>query len=166
MSDLGEITRCYTMTFERRSKHPAAKLWRSITDPGEVSKWMGYPARIDLRVGGDWYVDFSRSDAGELDGVIVRVEAERRLAYVWGLSIIEWHLEPNGDGCRYTFVHHGQPPGLVPEEEGLAAGWHGWLDDLDDHLDDVPLSTDVSHARCKDVEPRYRKAFDAALGRS
>ncbi len=106
MSDLGEISRCYTMTFERTSKHPVAKLWRSITEADEVTRWMTYPARIDLRIGGDYHVDFSRSEGGELDGVIVRVEPERTLAYVWGMSVLEWRLEPGDGGCRCTFVHH------------------------------------------------------------
>ena len=43
MSELGEITCCYTMTFRRESKHSTEKLWRSITNPEHVSKWMTYP---------------------------------------------------------------------------------------------------------------------------
>jgi len=135
MSELGELTRCYTIAFERRSKHPSERLWRAITDPGRVSKWMQYPARIDLRVGGDYFVDFSRTSPENLDGVIVRVEPERTLAYVWGVSVVEWKLEPDGSGCRYTFVHHGMPRRDVDDEEGVAAGWHLWLDDLESVLD-------------------------------
>ncbi len=136
MTRLGEITPCYTMRFERESKHPAARLWRAITDPAEVTQWMGMPsARIDLRVGGDYHVDFNPREAGMLDGVIVRVEEERTLAYVWGVSVLEWTITPLGEGCRFTFVHHGQPPGMVDEEAGIAAGWHEWLDDLGAHLD-------------------------------
>ncbi len=135
MTRLGEITPCYTMRFERASKHPAKRLWRAITDPAEVTQWMGMPsARIDLRVGGDYSVEFTPSEAGMLEGVIVRVEAERTLAYVWGVSVVEWTISPLDDRCRFTFVHHGQPPGMVDEEAGIAAGWHEWLDDLDTYL--------------------------------
>lgn len=165
MSDLGEITPCYTMTFERRSVHPVAKLWRSITDADEVSRWMRYPARIDLHLGGDWHIDFSRTDGGALDGVIVRIEPERRLAYVWGMSVLEWKLEPRDDGCRYTFVHHGQAPGLVDHEEGLAAGWHDFLDGLDAHLDDISRTDEEDHAKWKALMPPYRERLDAVLGR-
>ena len=83
MTRLGEITPCYTMRFERASKHPAKRLWRAITDPAEVTQWM---------------------------------------------------ISPLDDRCRFTFVHHGQPPGMVDEEAGIAAGWHEWLDDLDTYL--------------------------------
>ena len=49
---LGEITAGYTMSFERESKQSASRLWRAITDSGEVAQWMEMPsARIDLRVG-------------------------------------------------------------------------------------------------------------------
>ena len=44
---------------------------------------MTYPARIDLRVGGDYFVDFGRTHEGELDGVIVKVVPERLLRYAW-----------------------------------------------------------------------------------
>src|SRR5262245_50651029 len=98
--DLGDITLCYTVKFDRMSKHPAKRLWQAFTDPAEISKWMDYPARVDLRPGGDYVVDFSRTNQGALDGVIVRVEPERRLTYVWGLSVCEWSLEDVSGGCR------------------------------------------------------------------
>lgn len=157
MSDLGRITPCYTMTFERKSKHTADRLWRAITDPEEVGRWMTFPARIDLRVGGDYYVDFGRTNEGAIDGVIVRVEPGRRLAYVWGLSVLEWTIEPDASGCRYTFVHHGQPPGLVDHEEGIAAGWHVWLEDLDAHLEGETPGPDEDHARWNAARPAYRE---------
>ena len=164
MNDLGDITRCYTMTFERESKHTAGKLWRSITNSEEVSRWMKYPAKIELRVGGDYYLDFSRSNAGALDGVIVRVEPERRLAYVWGLSVLEWTIEPTDEGCRYEFVHHGQPPPADVGEEDIPVGWHLWLDDLHAHLDGISVDASAARLRWSELEPIYSKLRDAALG--
>lgn len=165
MSELGKVTRCYTLTYERRSRHPVSRVWRSISDPEEVSRWMRYPARIDLRRGGDYFVDFGSSpDGGALDGVIVRIEAERSLAVVWGLSVLEWQLEPDGEGCRYTFVHHGQAPRLVPDDEGLAAGWHLFLDALAASLDDpgpLPPEDETEH---RVLMAPYRERLDAVLG--
>ena len=65
VKELGEITRCYSLRYERRSKHPPERLWRAITDPGELSRWMSYPARVELRIGGDYFVDFSRRSPEE-----------------------------------------------------------------------------------------------------
>ena len=64
MNELGEITRCYSLRYERRSKHSPERLWRALTDQSELSRWMSYPARVDLRVGGDYAVDFSRTGEG------------------------------------------------------------------------------------------------------
>ena len=161
MRELGEITRCWTITFQRRSKHPVAKLWKAITDPEQVARWMGYPARIDLRVGGDWYVDFNKK--GQLDGVIVRLEEERRLAYVWGRSVVEWELEVDSDGCHFTFVHHGQTPGLSPSEEGLAAGWHAFLDAFERELDGLAFDAEKDHATTNELEPVYRERLQWLL---
>ncbi len=162
MSELGEITRCWTIRFERRSRHPVEQVWSAITEPERVAGWMRGPARIELRVGGDWFVDFG--EKGALDGVIVRVETERRLAYVWGRSLLEWELEPDAAGCRYSFVHHGQTPGLVPAEEGLAAGWHGFLDGLAAHLDGDPYDAESDAAIVDELMPVYRERLAAVLG--
>lgn len=169
MSDLGEITPCWTITFRRESKHSPQRLWQAITDPKEVSKWMGYPARIDLRPGGDYHIDFSRpregDDGGELDGVIVRVRHEEALAIVWGRSVLEWAIVPEGPYCRYTFTHHGQEPpstGDQHTDEGLAAGWHAFLDAFAAHLDGAPQITNAPTAHAQ-LEATYRERVAAVL---
>jgi uncharacterized protein YndB with AHSA1/START domain len=130
---------------------------------------MGYPARIDLRPGGDYHLDFSnpkeRDKGGELDGVIVRVQDERALAIVWGRSVLEWAIEPEGDGCRYSFCHHGQDSpseGDTFTDEGLAAGWHAFLDGFAAHLDGVapPPKVPAAHAQLEDT---YRERAAQAL---
>jgi uncharacterized protein YndB with AHSA1/START domain len=78
---LGTIARSYTLRFDRHSNHPPARLWAAITRAEEVRAWMGYPAKVDLRVGGDWYVDFARTGEGELPGIIVQFETERVLTF-------------------------------------------------------------------------------------
>ena len=83
-----------------------------VAPPGPRRPAGGRAYRIDFGAGGG------------LDGVIVRVQPERRLAYVWGTSVVEWTLEPEGGGCRYTLAHHGQAPapaGAPSSDAGLAA---------------------------------------------
>jgi uncharacterized protein YndB with AHSA1/START domain len=162
--DIGVITKCYTVTFERKSKHPASRLWSAITSPDEVEAWMGAPAKVDLRVGGDYFVDFHGNGEDGLDGIIVRVEIERKLGYVWGWSYVEWEIEDGDDGCRYTFVHNGQTDrGVDADEEGLPAGWHEFFDRLDDHLDGVSRSEDEHRGRWHALKPAYRQRLDAVI---
>jgi uncharacterized protein YndB with AHSA1/START domain len=161
---LGTVTRCYTVTFDRHSKHSPARLWAAITRSEEVSAWMGHPATVDLRVGGAWHVDFGRTGEGELPGVIVRVEPEQVLSYAWGLSLCQWTIAPAGAGCDFTFVHAGLAFRDIDDDEGLAAGWHSFLDRLDLHLDGRDMSEPERQARWNALKPDYRKLLDAAKG--
>ncbi len=169
--DLGQISSCYTITFKRRSKHRSARLWRALTQPDEVAKWMDGAVRIDLRVGGAYTVFAETKNPEEC--VIVRVEPERVLAFVWGLnrpekwgnlaSVVEWTIEDGDDGCTYTFVHNGCAD-RSEGEEGLVAGWHGFLDQLDGHLDgDAYPSEDEQKARWESLHAPYKRLLEAAV---
>ena len=161
--DIGEITPCYTVTFRRTSKHPAKRLWSAITDANEITRWMDYPARVELKRGGDWHIDFSRSNDGVLDGVIVRVEPERVLTYVWGLSLVEWTLEDQpGSGCKYRLVHAGLAD-RGEGEEGLPAGWHEFLDRLDRHLDGGYYTVPEQRANWERLKAPYLEQLDRVL---
>ena len=161
---LGKITRCYTVTFDRHSKHSPARLWSALTRADEVAAWMGYPAKIDLRVGGEWHVDFARTGEGELPGIIVRVEPGAVLTYAWGLSMCEWKITPAADGCDYTFVQAGLAFREIDDDEGLAAGWHEFLERLDLHLDGSYLAEADQKARWNALKPGYKELLDAAKG--
>jgi uncharacterized protein YndB with AHSA1/START domain len=90
-----------------------------------------------------------------LDAIVVYAEPDRALALAWGprplpsgsgperaiaglrhakWEVIEWTIEPRGDGSTYTFAHHGLAA-QVMERESIAWGWHGFLDQLDAYLD-------------------------------
>ena len=162
--ELGDISLCYTVTFNRKSKHSAKRVWSAITNPREIGEWMGYPARVDLRVGGDWYVDFAGTNDGALPGVIVRVEPERTLAYVWGLSVVEWTLTDAPGGCSYRFVQAGLADrGADADEEGLSAGWHNFLDQLDRHLDGIHRTAAERMEEWLRLKPTYRERLDRVL---
>ncbi len=161
--DLGQIKPCYGVWFERTSKHSAERLWRAITDSGELTRWLRYPARVDLRIGGDYYADFSRRGGGEMDGVIVKVEPGRLLRYAWGTSTVDWTIEPAEGGCRYVFAQHGLYARPAGEEE-LVAGWHVWLEDLEQFLDTgAPSSEAEGEARWREVGQLYRPLLEPVV---
>jgi len=165
MDDLARITACYTIRFERHSRHRPARLWRAISESEEVGRWMARPAQIDLRVGGDYFVDFGAPQGSNLDGVIVRFVPERLLCFVWGMSVLEWQLEPSDGGCLYRFVHHGQGPPDADTED-IPAGWHLWLDDFDAHLDGRSIGQSETVAKHERIKPAYCKLRDSVLGRT
>jgi uncharacterized protein YndB with AHSA1/START domain len=170
--ELGEITSCYTITFRRSSKHSAARLWRALTSADEVAAWMEAPAKIDLRVGGTFTVFAEGKHVEEC--VIVQLEPERVLAYVWGMnrpeawgnrmSVVRWVIEEGEGGCTYTFVHNGCAD-RGDGEEGLAAGWHGFLDQLDAHLDGETWTKDEAEARWHALHVPYKERLERAIVR-
>jgi uncharacterized protein YndB with AHSA1/START domain len=171
-TDLGEITNCYTITFTRRSKHSASRMWKAITEPDEVAAWTEADAEIDLRVGGT-YTLFAGTESAE-ECVIVRVEPERVLTIVWGMnrpdawgdliSVVQWEIQDDGDGCTFTFVHNGCAD-RGEGEAGLAAGWHGFFDQLDKHLDGETWSTDEARADWERLHAPYDERLNAVLVR-
>jgi hypothetical protein len=120
------------------------------------------PAHIDLRVGGTWKIDFDVEKGSYLDGIIIGVEPERRLAYAWGLSVCEWTIDDSADGCLYTFVSNGLTD-RGEGEEGLAAGWHSFLDQLDMHLDGVPFTKEDRAVHWEELHAPYVELLNAAL---
>jgi uncharacterized protein YndB with AHSA1/START domain len=160
--DLGTISLCYSVKYERSSRHSAERLWQAITSPGEVSKWMAYPVTIDLRPGGEFSMDFRTTGGGEMRCVICRIEPGRAFAYVFEQSVCEWTIEAADEGCRYTFVQSGLADRGEREEE-LAAGWHGFYDQLDEYLDGIPLDLEKHRARWLERLPAYRERLRAVL---
>jgi hypothetical protein len=79
-----------------------------------------------------------------------------------GLSVCEWTIEDREGGCVYTFIHNGQTD-RGEGEEGLAAGWHGFLDQLDMHLDSVAFRKEDQAAQWEAMHAPYRELLDAAL---
>jgi uncharacterized protein YndB with AHSA1/START domain len=166
VNPLGEITPCWSITFHRTSKHPPARLWAAITEPDYLVRWWNVPpvARVDLRVGGEYYVDFGGGEG--LDGVIVRLEPERLLAYVWGMSVVEWRIEPEGSGSRYTFTDHGNrapPTGADWRSEGVAGGYHQGLERLEAVLDGAGAGT-ADMGEWERMQAAYRPLIERIMG--
>jgi uncharacterized protein YndB with AHSA1/START domain len=59
---LGKIECAYSIQYDRRMPWAPEAVWDAITQPTAVSKWMGYPARIELRIGGECFLSTSRHE--------------------------------------------------------------------------------------------------------
>ena len=125
---------------------PAALLWRFWTDPAHIVRWFGPESaearkvESDLRVGGDWGIDFhAYGGLRRVRGVYLSLEEPRRLVSTWAWlndddvkgeeSQYQLDLVEEGDGVRLTLIH------TLPTEE-LAAqhgqGWSGAMQSLAD----------------------------------
>src|SRR6266540_2649873 len=82
------------------------RVWEALTDDALLSEWFADEARIDPVEGGE--VEAECED-GERRGVVLRVDAERELAFSWarpgeGESLVTFKLEPVEYGTRLTVV--------------------------------------------------------------
>jgi uncharacterized protein YndB with AHSA1/START domain len=118
--------------FERRLKHPVAKVWRAVTQPGELAHWFPSGVEVELEEGGKMHFEHAEDMAPAADGVVLELEPERTFEFTWGSERLRFDIEPTDDGCLLRLTHF-----LSTREQAArdAAGWHVCLDGLSRHLD-------------------------------
>ena len=150
--DIAKAATLYRADWERGYPQDLERVWAAISDQDEVSAWMKYPTRLDMRVGGVIHIDFSAD--GALEGIVCSLDPPTLLIYTWGDSLVKWVLEEETDGTRLRFSHIGVRPELLA---GLGAGWHAFLDQLEDHLNGKPRPS-----RYRELKARYEKELKGA----
>ncbi|MGC1782167.1 MAG: SRPBCC domain-containing protein [Acidobacteriaceae bacterium] len=150
-NDIARVETLYRAEWDRSYPRDLERVWAAISDQDEVSAWMKYPTRIDMRVGGVIHIDFSAE--GALEGIICSLDPPMLLIYTWGDSLVKWELNGTAQETRLHLSHIGVRPELLA---GLGAGWHGFLDQLGDHL------LGASHpSRYRELKARYDKELKA-----
>lgn len=125
--------------FERAYPTSANDLWDAVTAPERVSGWLG-ALTGDLRAGGDFLLDMAEPAGTDEDarnwGRIVECEPRRRLLVTWeatgqATSQVEVTASAVGQGALLTLEHRDLSE---PSARGYGAGWHNFLDRLDNDL--------------------------------
>lgn len=120
-----------------------ARVFGAFTDPEVVMQWFGVrpgslvSAAIDLRPGGAWRFELSRTDerSAAFEGEYLAIEPGRLLAFSWRhvvehaggereatpVSRVEIRFSPQGAGTGIRLVHSG----LASEEarRNVGGGW-------------------------------------------
>lgn len=145
---IAAVETVYRLDWNRVYRQPLERVWRAISNQDEITVWMKFPTRLEPRIGGAIHIDFSSQ--GSLEGTVCNFEPPHLLIYTWGDSLVNWKLGADATGTRLHFSHVGVRPELLA---GLGAGWHGFLDRLEDHL-----TGSARPARYKELKDRYEKA--------
>lgn len=112
---------------------PPSAVFKFLTDPTKMLRWMGIRAEIDPRPGGIYRVDANSRDV--IRGEYLEVVPDRRVVFTWGFegggynvaagsSRVEIDLAPEGKGTRLRLTHYELPP---PAREGHDSGWSHYL---------------------------------------
>lgn len=142
---LAEREILYRLDWHRNYPQSVQRVWTAISDQIEISAWMGYPTKLELHPGGLIHIDFSAQDS--LEGTVCNIEPLRLLVYTWGDSLVKWELDLDAENTKLHLVHVGVRPELAA---GLGAGWHAFLDQLEDHL-----GGSGRPARYRELKSRY-----------
>lgn len=130
------------LRLERRLRHPVERVWRAISDPGELAHW--FPADAPLE--------------------IVERDAPHRLVATWFGDALRFELRADGDGCVLVFSHAFDDRDTAAR---TAAGWDRCFARLEALFAEQPMSEATSLELWPDVHERYAERFgvDPEIGR-
>jgi uncharacterized protein YndB with AHSA1/START domain len=162
-----------TFRYQRLLNHPVDRVWRAITDPDELAKWLGTRPELDLRVGGQYVMIHTTADgskAHRVEDKVIRLEPPRLFEHTFWLEVnpsalVTWELTPTETGTRLDLTHAldqadlaaaGQLGGgedIVTIMARNAAGWHQLLDRVSALLEGA--DRDWSQKAHQDLQQRY-----------
>ena len=153
----------HVLRYERHLAHPVDRVWRALTEPGELRGWLA-DADIEPRPGGHvelrWLNTDDQGNTAVARGTVARFEPPRVVEYDTDIhGRLRWELAPEGDGetrLTLTVEHDTLPAEYVTK---VRAGWHIHLDHLADALAGHPVDwarwDDEHRPRWTEIEARY-----------
>ncbi|MEV6900573.1 SRPBCC domain-containing protein [Amycolatopsis sp. NPDC051372] len=112
--------------------HPARKVWRALTEPELLERWLAMPNDVKPVVGHRFELLAQPVPAAGFAGGPVQCEVlvadpERELSIKWGPKwTVTWRLVPEGTGTRLFLSHEGFDPDDEFERVSrriMGAGW-------------------------------------------
>jgi uncharacterized protein YndB with AHSA1/START domain len=119
--------------------HPRAKVWRAVTEPAVMKKWLMRPEGFEPKVGNKFkFVDDGphKGWRGFVECEVLEVEHERRIRFTWEgdpgkVQVVTFTLEDanGGKGTRLTLDHEGFKGigGFVLAKFIMGPGWKGMM---------------------------------------
>ena len=152
-----------TIKFERRLSHPRGMVWRAITDPKDIFRWLpDYKGVFEGYKGGA--IDLVNTVSGShVTGDILVCDLHRVFEHEWHIapnkmfpngepkSVIRWILKHDGDSDILLIMTHSHLTKSTALT--LAPGWHAYLDRLEAILNDQ-VPPDWAH-RFAEVKELY-----------
>jgi uncharacterized protein YndB with AHSA1/START domain len=113
--------------------HAPAKVWRALTDPALLEKWlMATDMRAEL---GNKFTFKNTQWNVQVDCEILEIEANKKIRYAWRSkpldTVVTWTLTPTAKGTRLELVHSGFPHEKGPWYEGAKNGWQQKVGELE-----------------------------------
>jgi uncharacterized protein YndB with AHSA1/START domain len=78
---------------------PRERAWELVTEPDELREWLADDVEFEAEEGAPLHAD-------DRDGVVELVDDEERIVFRWGESRVEWRLDDDPGGTRFTVTEH------------------------------------------------------------
>ena len=153
----------WTLVLVRDLRHPPARVWQALTEPGHLMQWAPFDADHSLSSVGPVRLTTVGAPTPQVsESTVKRAEAPRLLEFTWGGGDLRWELEERGGGTRLTLWHNIDRRFV----SWGAAGWHICFDVLERHLGGEPLGRIVGAEVMKfegwqRLQAEYAKQFEA-----
>jgi uncharacterized protein YndB with AHSA1/START domain len=133
-----------SISFEVDLHHPPEKVWRALTDPALLERWL-LPV-IDLKLEPGSAFTFKTQAYPGWDGTVncrvVEIEAYRKLSYTWSVpfldTVVTFTLTPTASGTRLSLVQSGFKTDQKREFGGARYGWKMMGEKLVNLLAEIP----------------------------
>ena len=120
-----------TIRAEQLLAHSPARVWRALTDPALLSRWL-MPTDFRAEVGAKF--TFATRQWGKTRCEVLDIEPGRLLRISWNNppldTTVTWRLEPEAAGTRLIVEHAGfdlADPRQAFAYEGMRGGWAGGI---------------------------------------
>jgi uncharacterized protein YndB with AHSA1/START domain len=133
-----------SISFEVDLHHPPEKVWRALTDPALLERWL-LPV-IDLKLEPGSAFTFKTQAYPGWDGTVncrvVEIEVYRKLSYTWSVpfldTVVTFTLTPTASGTRLSLVQSGFKTDQKREFGGARYGWKMMGEKLVNLLAEMP----------------------------
>ena len=125
-----------SLVIERQMPHPAAKIWRALTQGALIEEWL---MKNDFQPVVGHQFNFRSTPVPGWDGVInsevLAIEPNSRLSYSWGtmgtMSVVTWTLTPTKVGTHVRMEQTGFRSEQDAAYKGATYGWTKFIGNME-----------------------------------
>ncbi len=129
LSEGGTKPSTESLSIVRDLEHPPERVWRALTDPALLARWLLPAIGFRLEMGAAFKLQAPPQPGW--DGIVscrIRsIEPQARLSYTWVTgdldTVVTFTLTPTATGTRLSVVHSGFKP---DQKQALGGARYGW----------------------------------------
>jgi uncharacterized protein YndB with AHSA1/START domain len=145
----------WRLRFTRTLPHPPEKVWRAITEPGQLANWFPTTIEGERAAGAHLRFAFPAGQLPAFEGEMTLYEPPSLMELRWGPDLLRLELRPVERGTELTLLDTLEALGKAARD---GTGWHTCLDALEAAMADRDDARQEL-TRWDELHPRYLERF-------